>query len=651
MFFLLSIILLVMSVLCIVSLMRLPRASEVVLAWGLVAFANLVLVFQCANLLGRLNDRFAILVLQGFLLLVSAGLWFWLQRPALFPKFRLRLDLKALLLDRQNWPLLILFGVLFAALLIYVVLVYVVPPNNNDALAIHLARVLKWKQLGSYFPWETVNIWQVTFPVNAQLVYLWTILFTNSDHFIAYLPLLSGWMTALLVYLLAGEMGFARRPALFAAAVWLAFPVVQLHLTSARHDLISTWLFLTSFYFLYRWGKTRQVIHMVLSALALGLVVGTNFSIAAYLPGLVVMLVIWLAARRYSLRQMVLWGGAVLLTFLIFSSPVYISNLIHFHSPVGPDAAEMTSAAVTSEVSLGQYLLVNITRWCYQFLDFSGLPRPLAAAGTQAKAWTAGQLSALLRVNLEGDLATMHAHRFSWGTLPPLQEDEAWYGLTGFLLVFPTSLAAFWQGIKKRQVLLLAPAVFLLTSMVACSLIRPGWTPYDGRYFLPLAAICAALLPLWFEGKKAAPYLHWLFSLISVSAILMVVVFNPAKQIVGGSAIWDMNRIDRLTRQYYNSKEMLYLVEAAIPEDGVVAVASNNLYYQEYGIYGERFTRTVIEIFPPEKISDAAWMHQRGINYLLILVSPGYPEQIAEGFRYVESLGDWVVYANLPQNE
>jgi len=59
-------------------------------------------------------------------------------------------------------------------------------------------------------------------------------------------------LTSHIIYLLAQELGFSRRNAAFSALIWLTLPVVQLHLTSVRHDLISTWLLLSTFYFFPR---------------------------------------------------------------------------------------------------------------------------------------------------------------------------------------------------------------------------------------------------------------------------------------------------------------------------------------------------------------------------------------------------------------
>ena len=598
--------------------------------------------FTIANQLKGLGLQHLILGLQAGLLLVSVISWLLAQRPKIIPDSKVDINLGAFCKERKNWFLLILAICVAGVLLLSVVLNYIVPPNNNDALSYHVARIVRWMQQGSTSPWETPFVWQLSFPLNAQLVYLWTLLFTNSDHFIAFIPMIAGLLTSLIIYLLAQELGFSRRNAVFSALIWLTLPVVQLHLTSVRHDLISTWLFLSTFYFFHRWGKTREFAYLLLSALALALVVGTNFSIAAYLPGMALMLLLGFVFYRYSFKQVLQWVGVTLLCFLLFSSPIYVSNAIYFGSPLGPDAAQMTSAAVAEEMPLGKYIIVNATRWFYQLLDFSWLPQPVQQALVSAKAWLARFVFTPLGLNLEGDIATLDAHRFTWGRLYQLQEDEAWFGLIGGLLIFPTSLAAFVQGLKRKDILRIMPFVFFLTVLVTCSLIRPGWTPFDGRYFMPLAAMCTAFLSLWLQGKSAKG-VEVIVVAVSIFSMAMVVLFNPAKQVIGGAAVWKMKGIDMLTRQSYSSKEMLYLAEA-IPSGATVGVAAKPQNYQEYGLFGEDFSRKVVNVDPIENIENLEWLDARGVKYLLVNASDVGGLQPPQEFRYVDSLGDWILY-------
>jgi len=640
--FIFSILELIATTLFLTAHLKIKRWSEAILAWALVGFACLVFVFTIANQLKGLGSQQVVLGLQAGLLLVSAISWLLAQQPKIIPESKVDIHLGAFCKERKNWFLLILAICVAGVLLLSVVLNYIVPPNNNDALSYHVARIVRWKQQGSYLPWETPFVWQLSFPLNAQLVYLWTLLFTNSDHFIAYIPMLAGLLTSLIIYLLAQELGFSRRNAIFSALIWLTLPVVQLHLTSVRHDLISTWLFLSTFYFFHRWGKTREFAYLLLSALALALVVGTNFSIAAYLPGMVLMLLLGFVFYRYSFKQVLQWVGVTLLCFLLFSSPIYVSNTVYFGSPLGPDAAQMTSAAVAEEMPLGKYIVVNATRWFYQLLDFSWLPQPVQQALVSAKAGLARLVFTPLGLNLEGDIATLDAHRFTWGRLYQLQEDEAWFGLIGGLLIFPTSLAAFVQGLKRKDILRIIPFVFFLTVLITCSLIRPGWTPFDGRYFMPLAAMCMAFLPLWLQSKSAKG-VEAIVVAVSIFSMAMVVLFNPAKQVIGGAEIWKMNRIDMLTRQSYSSKEMLYLAEA-IPSGATVGVAAKPQNYQEYGLFGADFSRKVVNIDPLENIADLNWLDARGVKYLLVKANDVGGLHPPQEFRYVDSLGDWILY-------
>ncbi|HAE85904.1 MAG TPA: hypothetical protein DCG78_05280 [Anaerolineaceae bacterium] len=640
--FVLSIGVLIATTLFLTAHLKIKRWSEAILAWALVGFACLVFVFTIANQLKGLGSQQVVLGLQAGLLLVSVISWQFASRPKLLPEGKVHISPGVLFKGRKNLPLLVLAVCVVGVLLLSGVLNYIVLPNNNDALSYHVARIVRWMQQGSTSPWETPFVWQLSFPLNAQLVYLWTLLFTNSDHFIAFIPMIAGLLTSLIIYLLAQELGFSRRNAVFSALIWLTLPVVQLHLTSVRHDLISTWLFLSTFYFFHRWGKTREFAYLLLSALALALVIGTNFSIAAYLPGMVLMLILGFVFYGYSFRQVLQWAGVALLCFLLFSSPIYISNTVYFGSPLGPDAAQMTSAVIAEEMQLPKYIAVNATRWFYQLLDLSWLPQPAQQALVSAKAWLARLIFTPFGLNLEGDIATLDAHRFTWDRLYQLQEDEAWFGLIGGLLIFPTSLAAFVQGFKRKDLLRIMPFVFFLTVLVTCSLIRPGWTPFDGRYFMPLAAMCTAFFPLWLQGKSKR-VVEVVIVAVSIFSMAMVVLFNPAKQVVGGAAIWKMNRIDMLTRQSYSSKEMLYLAEA-IPSGATVGVAAKPQNYQEYGLFGADFSRKVVNIDPLENIADPNWLDARGVKYLLVKANDVGGLHPPQEFRYVDSLGDWILY-------
>ncbi len=642
----LSIFLLIGTALLLGAILRIRTRLLWVQGVALTAFATLVLVFHIANLFHALNRLKIILLIQSVFFALTLGWWWLKDKPPLFPRLLITLEKPAW----NDLPYGLIGLAVIASVGFAAALAYTVPPNNNDALSIHLARVGMWQQLGSYFPWETAVVWQLSFPVNAQLASLWTILLSGTDHFVAFIPWAAGLAGALGVAALARELGFRRIAALTAGLVWLSLPVVQLHLSSVRHDLVSAWLFTLAVLFFYRWGKEpHQRTWMILSALAAGLVVGTNFSIIFYLPALAVLFLLgWLVSRTHSFRMLTQWAIAAGVAFLIFSSPIYWSNWLKFGSPLGSRAEAMTSQTVLNQVSLPEYLALNTTRWLYQMIDTAGLPQPLWGYGIKAKAWVAHALAGPWNDRIEGTIATYSGHAFSWRRVYLLQEDEAWYGPLGALLMLPGSLWAFWQGVQKRHLLLLTPFLLLLSGLIFGTLFRPGWTPYDGRYFMPVSVFALALLPYVLEQGKGRILWRVLVAAVTLSSVWMCATQNPTREVMGERTVWNTTRTFLLTRQAYLTLPMLDLADQSIPLDAVVGIATEKGFYFEYGLFGEHFTRTLIPVYPPERIGNEKWLRERGIEYLLIEVSETYPTAIAPSYKYLDSRGDWVVYRYQP---
>lgn len=164
---------------------------------------------------------------------------------------------------------------------------------------------------------------------------------------------------------------------------------------------------------------------------------------------------------------------------------------------------------------------------------------------------------------------------------------------------------------------------------------------------MPALAMAAAFLPMWFEGRRSRVWVQWLLVLTVSFSSAVVALYNPAKQIVGGAAIWDMNRIDRLTRQAYGTKEMLYLAEK-IPSGAVVGVAAEANDYQEYGLFGADFSRRIVNVFPVSLAADKTWLDARGVQYLLVRSAGHINPTVADNFQAEASLGDWILYIRQP---
>ncbi|MGB4595309.1 MAG: glycosyltransferase family 39 protein, partial [Anaerolineaceae bacterium] len=486
-----------------------------------------------------------------------------------------------------------------------------------------------------------------TFPFNAELVSYWTLLFTRTENLMGMLGFLSGYLSIVLVFQLARSL--VKKPvfALIAALTWAAFPVVQLNLTSTRHDHVSSLLLLAAIYFFYSHIVNKNRSYLILTGLSLGISIGTNYSVAGYLPGLgLSVLICWLVLKKVDIRDLAIVTSALVLAFVLFSSPVFISNQIHFGSPLGPKALEMTSQA-SADVGLPEHVALMTGRWTYQLVDLQQFPEPILSRLMSAKAWLSQKITNITGLSLEKNSALLNEHEFGYTKQVPFSEDSAWYGLTGIFVFFAVSIYVIVQAIKLRHPLLIVGGALWFTAPISFALLRSGWTPYDGRYFIPLFAMLSLGLAVMLENLKPlfAKMLIWTLVTLSGVTLLLSIYGNPAKSFWGYRAFWQLFRLDAISAQSQHTKDMIYLVDQTIPLDGRLGVATTDSVYYEYGMYGDHFTRTIIPVHPPYRLCDADWLDSQGIEYLLVdYGDPEYPTCSLGNYETLKSMSDWMSY-------
>ncbi|MBE0687686.1 MAG: glycosyltransferase family 39 protein, partial [Anaerolineaceae bacterium] len=268
----------------------------------LILISLIILVMTVSGLFYQMNQPLFVLVFQIILLFITTVVSrFWLKpEQPLFPFPLPRLNLKEKRITTPVWAFLITTVTVAILNLVYVLFV---PPNNNDSLAIHLARIGMWDQSGSWLPWNTKVVWQLTFPMNAEIVSYWTLLFTRGEHLLGLIAYISGYLSIILIYHLGLEITSRKSLALLSALTWAAFPVVQMNFSSTRHDHVSSFMLIAAVYFFYHHLKEKNNGYLVLSGLGIGLSIGTNYSVAGYLPGLALFfLIYWLVFHKITFK-------------------------------------------------------------------------------------------------------------------------------------------------------------------------------------------------------------------------------------------------------------------------------------------------------------------------------------------------------------
>lgn len=614
----------------------------------LILISLIILIMTVAGLFFQMNQPLFVLVFQIILLSITTVVSrYWLKpEQPLIPFPPPRLNLKEQKFTLPVWTFLISSIAVAILNLVYVLLV---PPNNNDSLAIHLSRIGMWDQSGSWLPWNTKVVWQLTFPMNAELISYWTLLFTRGEHLLGLIAYITGYLSVFLIYRLGLEITNQKSLALLSALTWAAFPVVQMNFSSTRHDHVSSFMLIAAVYFFYQHLKEKSTSYLILSGLGLGLSIGTNYSVAGFLPGLALFfLIYWLVFHKVNFREVITLAASALLAFFLFSSPVYISNYVHFGTLLGPDALEMTSqSALQQESSPIEHTGLMAGRWAYQIVDFQGIPEPYLTKLMELKAWLPKQIAEKIGLSLEVDKSLLNQHIFGYSDHILFSEDSSWFGLVGIFVFFIVSIFVLVVTIRQKQPLMVLTSLFLLTTPLAFAFLRSGWTPYDGRYFMTLFAfLCLGLTALLDALKpKLGLVLIYFISALSILTLLMSVYSNPAKAFWGYKAFWIQHRFDSISAQSYETKEMLYLVDQTVPEDGVLGIATQAIVYYEYGLFGEHFTRTIVPVYPDDKICDHAWLLEQGIEYILVDAgNPDYPACSLGKYEAQKSMKNWIVF-------
>lgn len=649
MLFVISIVLLLMFSIWVTASFRPAGKTAWLLTFYLAASAGLVLAGQTASLLQQMGSPTAYLLIQVVLTAAAGGVWMGLGRPALTAPFaELRSTGLWSLLRRQ--PLLGLLSL--GAGLTYglnAVLIWVVPPNNNDSLSTHLTRVIYWLQHGSIDRWPTSRVFQLFYPIAAQLQTYWTILFTGSDRWVGYVQWVAVLVTAVGIIGLARLLGYGRSGSLLGGLLYLGLPVVLLQSTTTQNDLIAAAIFIPAVYFLLSGVLKRRPQDLVLSGLYIGLCLGTKQTLYFFLPGFALIALIALLQHRPAFwRNAVLLAAGSAVGFVLFAAYLNLHNLREFGHPFGPKGTVDSAVGGSTPAEALNNLKFNIPRLLYQGVDTTGLPNPLDGFAHKAKAAAAGRFFDLIGLPIEGDHYTLNAHVFSLRDKNQAQEDYAWYGVVSWLIIVPLALLAAWQGLRRKNGLAAGFVLCALLFLVIDAWLRPGWDPFQGRYFAPAVALLAPFgAGLVRRGWPARLGLGLAVLLTLVSMVTMT-LYNPAKPLAGKRAravnIWTADRLTLQTLQGMFAREYIQMIERNVPADAVLGLYSPR-YYWEYPLFGEHFTRRLVPVHPGARLQELDWMRAQGIQFVMVREDQTpLPELPPSGLTRIDAVEGWGLY-------
>ena len=509
--------------------------NKVIITFFVTTFSINVLTGELLSLARLLNQSWAYLVVQLFFCTVI-GLVIAKNR---------KLDLHRLIKHnpfQENTFRAVDYGLLvfIAGVLSTLFIVGIkTPPNNLDSLHTHLLRIYYWLQHGSLANWPATGFAQLNYPINAHLQGLWLFLLGNNENSFFLVSWFSLVTMCCVVYDIARSLNFSPRQSLFSVMVLLTFPIVLLQAYSFQNDLIVATMVLVAGWALLNYYRQHRLKDLVIVMLTLALSLGIKQTAFLVLPSFFITAIIMLVRKQVNHKHLP-WLSLTVVFFLVFSFFKYGQNLITVQSLFGvEDVRSEINPSLSSIIVKAQY---NIPRYLIEFINFDGMGNPLENKLLGVKEQIFDRLSSNSKIDLKSGVYMLvgfdPGEQFSFSTNREMSEDTSWFGPLFFIMTPISIFVVFLQKdkIKKRYALFALLYFFLYFLLIVFQ--RPGWDPYQGRYFIlgvvPFVPLLGACIP----NKR--PFNYAIMIVITFASLYLafnILCFNNSKPIITASTI------------------------------------------------------------------------------------------------------------------
>ena len=291
-----------------------------ILITSIIVYGQICLVGRLLSLLSVLSNPVAWIVCDLLFLLVSLKLLGHSLnhlrdrvksfREILYSKIRHTFSsLTAKQKDSSSY-ILILFGVILTLFLaILFVATLLIPQNADDFLTAYLPRIGYWLQADSLnlFEASTYNSPQSSYPLNAQIPLLRSIVLSGTDSFLGIDQWVSVILSGIALYGLSKFFGGNKGTSLFLAGIWILTPSVAAQIGIALTDLYVIFLFLSAVLLgVIGWREQRRAL-LFISSLSLALALGAKHTILFTVPALLLLALIPLFSEGSKRKNAIFW--------------------------------------------------------------------------------------------------------------------------------------------------------------------------------------------------------------------------------------------------------------------------------------------------------------------------------------------------------
>lgn len=497
-------------------------------------------------------------------------------------------------------------------------LVLKIAPGNWDSMTYHLARMAYYLQQGNLSSFNADYWAQVVHPKNSTILMIFAFLGSSrNENWTQLVQYMSYWLAIFSVYANSRILNIGRAGSLFAAGILGLLTTSLMEASTTQNDLLIASLISCSLYGFLAWRKNKEISYLLLCILCVSISIGVKSAALLALPSILLIAFFAWPINIYAGTQLsnnshtlstskiisrnigknlskkctliIVIGAGI---FCLFTLPAgYYENWMLYKHPIGPESVrKMHSFEGNTPAQLLQDGAKNSLRYSLEFISLDGYKNTNATTAHTIIRQHLQNAIEWIGINLEEERNTRHPFKFS--RMPISHEDKSYWGVLGFLIIWPLILISFF---KKSIPIPIRALTYASALFLAVQAISGPFDPWRGRYFLTGAVFATPVVGYYFDKYTSNNIFIKIYFFIAIilgcqSAIEAVLERE-------NNIPMEIRQEDRLGQLLRNTglKTQHRQIEKLIGPNAKIAVALPADSY-EYPLFGEKLTRNVIPI-------------------------------------------------------
>ncbi|PKO02591.1 MAG: hypothetical protein CVU43_07165 [Chloroflexi bacterium HGW-Chloroflexi-5] len=538
----------------------------------LITFGLNILICLVLDLFKAVDNAPLFLVLQ-IVICILLSLVVRRHWPLQIKDYRYRLGIS---FSEFHWFDLVLIVLMGTVLSAFFVVGVTTPPNNLDSLdPTGITRIFYWMQEATLDFGSPTGLASIFDPQFFHMQGIWLFSLGKSEYLFFLVQWFSLLVSTVTIFKISRSLGFSITNSLISALVSLSLPVVLLQTYSFQGDLTVAVLILVCISFVIDWLKSKDKFELFFVGLAFVFALGTKKAAFLAIPVFALLILFWIISRIRN-KRIIPWvtGSAAL---IIIAGFILVGQLIIKQGGVLAGVQLIYDRQVSTE-NISEKFRYTTPRFLYQFIGLDGLPRVVQNTLIPIKADLFQNTLIPSTLDLQKEVFLQpgfdEVEKFSYSAPLILSEEGAWFGPIGFLLIPIAVILTFFSRQKTRRIYAGFALILFLSFFIMVIIQRPGWDPYQGRYFilpvLPLIPLISMILPT-----------NKVYRTVIIIVILPICLFlslnsffaNNSRPVVTAGSIWGF-QYQHILNLPENNKYELYVKNKLITSTDQIASAA-----------------------------------------------------------------------------